>query len=94
MAKRTAKEIEKDCKKIREAAKTAKSIKDIERATNLSYAEINTTMSKHPTIFKRIKQQIAVNKEQAQIEKKNEKEALIKTEKKARPKKEKDAKTK
>lgn len=94
MAKRTAKEIEKDCKKIREAAKTAKSIKDIERATNLSYAEINTTMSKHPTIFKRIKQQIAVNKEQAQIEKKNEKEVLIKAEKKARPKEEKEAKTK
>lgn len=51
--KRTQKEIEKDCKRIKEAAKVATSLKDIERATNLSYAEINTTMRKHPTIFKR-----------------------------------------
>lgn len=94
MAKRTAKEIEKDCKKIREAAKIATSIKDIERATNLSYSEINTTMSKHPTIFKRIKEQIAVNKEQAQIEKKKEKDALNKVNKKAIQKEEKQAKTK
>lgn len=93
MARRTAKEIEKDCKKIRKAAKTAKSIKDIERATNLSYAEINTTMSKHPTIFKRIKQQLATNKEQTEIEKKKlkEREALAKVEEKARLKAEKKA---
>ena len=45
-------------------------IKDIERATNLSYAEINTTMRKHPTIFKRIKEQLVVNKQQAEIKKK------------------------
>ena len=42
--KRTQKEIEKDCKKIKEAAKTAVSIRDIERETNLSYAEIKTTL--------------------------------------------------
>ena len=32
--KRTQKEIEKDCKRIKEAAKVATSLKDIERATN------------------------------------------------------------
>lgn len=69
--KRTQKEIEKDCKRIKEAAKTATSIRDIERATNLSYSEINTTMSKHPTIFKRIKNQLEANKEQSKIEKNN-----------------------
>lgn len=67
--KRTQKEIEKDCKRIKEAAKTATSIRDIERATNLSYSEINTTMSKHPTIFKRIKNQLEANKELSKIEK-------------------------
>lgn len=91
--KRTQKEIEKDCKRIREVAKTATSMKDIERATNLSYAEINTTLSKHPTIFKRIKKQLATNKEQTEIEKKKlkEREALAKAEEKARLKAEKKA---
>lgn len=84
--KRTQKEIEKDCKKIKEAAKTAVSIRDIERATNLSYVEIKTTLSKHPIILKRIKEQLAINKEQAKIEKqiKKEEEALAKAERKSK----------
>lgn len=61
MAKRTQKEIEKDCKRIKEAAKTATSIKELEQATGLSYAMINTTLSKHPIIFKRIKEQLDIN---------------------------------
>ena len=45
MAKRTAKEIEADVKRLKEAAKSAKSLKDLERKTGLSYAMINTTLS-------------------------------------------------
>lgn len=92
--KRTQKEIEKDCKRIKEAAKTATSLKDIERATNLSYSEINTTLKKHPTIFKRIKEQLIINKKQTEIEKtrKKEQEALAKAEEKASLKAEKKSK--
>lgn len=61
--KRTQKEIEKDSKRIKEAAKTATTMKELENLTGLSYAMINTTLSKHPTIFKRIKEQLVVNKE-------------------------------
>ncbi len=63
MVKRTQKEIEKDFRRIKEAAKTATSIKDLERKTGLSYAMINTTLSKHPTVFKRIKAQMSNNQE-------------------------------
>lgn len=86
--KRTQKEIEMDCKKIREAAKTATSIKDIERATNLSYFKINSTMAKHPILFKRIKNQLEANKEQSKIKTTNKtstdtkKEVALKVQKK------------
>ena len=92
--KRTQKEIEKDCKRIKEAAKVAKSLKDIERATNLSYSEINTTLKKHQTIFKRIKEQLIINKKQSEIEKNNKKEPelLVKAEKNTNFKKQKETK--
>ncbi|MDD3303678.1 MAG: hypothetical protein PHP54_02035 [Clostridia bacterium] len=63
MAKRTNKMIEEDCKRIKEAAKTATSFKELEQLTGLSYSAINTTLQKHPIIQKRIKEQIANNKE-------------------------------
>lgn len=74
MAKRTQQEIEKDFKKIREAAKTAISIKEIERKTGLSNSAINTSLAKHPTISKRIKEQLAENKEKVELEAKARKE--------------------
>ena len=80
MAKRTAKEIEADVKRLKEAAKSAKSLKDLERKTGLSYAMINTTLSKHPTIFKRIKVQLAINLENAELEMKKKKEEEEKAE--------------
>lgn len=64
--KRTQREIENDCKKIKEAAKTAISMKDIEVATGLSYSMINTTLAKHPMISKRIKALLASNKLEAE----------------------------
>lgn len=75
--KRTQKEIEIDCKRLKEAAKTATSLKDLEKETGLSYTMINTSLSKHPIIFKRIKAQLAVNLKNAEVEiqkKKEEKE--------------------
>ena len=86
ISKRTQKEIEKDCKRLKEAAKTATTMKELENLTGLSYVMINTTLSKHPTIFKRIKEQLAVNKENAEAEaqKQKELEAKAKAEEKAR----------
>lgn len=81
MAKRTQKEIEQDCKRIKEAAKTATSIKELEQATGLSYAMINTTLSKHPIIFKRIKEQLDINlanREKAKLEAKKQTSPAIK----------------
>lgn len=81
--KRTQKEIEMDCKRLKEAAKTATSLKDLERETGLSYAMINTTLSKHPTIFKRIKAQLATNLENAELELQKKKEEEDKAKKEA-----------
>ena len=81
MAKRTQKEIEQDCKRIKEAAKTATSMKELEQATGLSYAMINTTLSKHPIIFKRIKEQLDINlanREKAKSEAKKQTSPAIK----------------
>ena len=61
--KRTTREIEKDLTKIRKAATSAKSMKDIEEATGLSISQITTTLKKHPIIYARIKEQLIANKE-------------------------------
>lgn len=66
-AKRTQKEIENDCKKIKEAAMTATSFKELVTLTGLSYAMIKTTLSKHPIISNRIKSQLAINKQNVEL---------------------------
>lgn len=71
-----------DCKRLKEAAKKATSIKDLERETGLSYAMINTTLSKHPTIFKRIKTQLVINQEKAELELQKKREQEKKEKKK------------
>lgn len=63
MARRTQKQIEQDYRKIREAAKTAESFKDLEKITGLSYSMIITTLEKHPIVFKRLKAQLNINRE-------------------------------
>lgn len=80
--KRTQKEIEMDCKRLKEAAKTATSLKGLEKETDLSYAMINTTLSKLPTIFKRIKAQLTTNLENDELElqKKKKEEDKVKKE--------------
>lgn len=84
--KRTPKEIEKDFKRIREAGEIATSMRELERMTSLSYDKIKTTMSKHPIVFKKLKEQIALNKQNAKDERKRRKEAetLAKAEEKAK----------
>lgn len=68
MPRRTQKQIELDCKRIQEAAKTATSMKEIEEATGLSQSEINTSLNKHPIISKRVRKQVEDNKAAAERE--------------------------
>lgn len=81
--KRTQKEIERDCKRLKKAAETATTMRELENLTGLSYAMINTTLSKHPIIFKRIKEQLIVNKKNAEAKAQKQKE-LKAAEEKAR----------
>lgn len=62
MGKRTQKQIELDCKRIQEAAKTAKTFKEIGEMTGLSHSEIRTSLSKHPRISKKVQKQVEDNK--------------------------------
>lgn len=66
--RRTPQEVERDCERLKEAAKTATTIKELERVTGLSYFMIQSTLSKHPVIFKQIKELLASNKEKAELE--------------------------
>ena len=91
MEKRTAKQIEKDCKRIKEATKTAKTFKDIEEKTGLTYPEIITSISKHPIISKRIREQLDANKQQAEREKELERRNKAEQEREAEQQKELDS---
>jgi len=62
MAKRTQRQIELDCKRIQETAKTATSMKEIAEITGLTQSEIRTSLSKHPRISKKIQKQVEENK--------------------------------
>ena len=68
MAKRTQIKIEKDYKRIRDAAQNATSISDIAKTTNLSRTEILVSLKKHPIIYKNIKEQLIKNAEQKKLE--------------------------
>ena len=72
MAKRTQKQIELDCKRIQEVAKTAISMKEISEKTGLTQSEIRTSLSKHPRISAKVQKQVEDNKVAAEckIEKK------------------------
>ena len=59
--RRTAKEIEADFRRIKEAAKTAKNYSEIAKATGLTRQQINTTLAKHPTVTKRIEKLLTDN---------------------------------
>ncbi len=90
-SKRTQKDIENDCKRLKEAAEIATTMKELEILTGLSYAMINTTLSKHPIVFKRIKEQLAVNKEKAEAEAQKQKELEAKAKAEAEEKAKNDA---
>lgn len=59
---RSSKQIEADLQRIKEAAKTAVSIAEIARKTNLTRTQIDTTLARHRIIEKRIREQVANNK--------------------------------
>lgn len=87
--KRTMQQIEKDFKVIRKVAQTATSMKELENITGLSVQMINTTLSKHPVVSKRIKEQLNLNKQKAKAEearKRRELEARKKAQKVANQK--------
>lgn len=78
---RTAKQIENDTKRIKEAAKTARNMKELEKITGLSYSMIKTTLLKHPIISNRIRDQLLANNQKFLQEQKQKKlEAKQKTE--------------
>lgn len=54
MEKRTNKKIEADVQAIKEAAKTATSLKEVSDILGLSYQKICTSLSRHPIIRKRV----------------------------------------
>lgn len=82
--KRTMKQIEKDFKVIREVAQTATSMKELESVTGLSLAMINTTLSKHPVVSKRIKEQLNLNKQKAKAEAEARKQEELKAKEEAK----------
>lgn len=77
MARRTQRQIELDCKRIQEAAKTATTMKQIGDVTGLTQSEIRTSLSKHPRISKKVQMQVEANKAAAEA---------ISEEEKAQPK--------
>ena len=74
MPKRTQKQIELDCKRIQEAAKKAISMKEIENLTGLSQSEIKTSLSKHPRILARVRNQVEKNKAESEVAPQGQKE--------------------
>ena len=81
MTKRTQKEIEADVKRLKEASQTATSLAQLSIATGLSYSMINTTLSKHPVIFKRIKAKLEENAELELQKQEAEKQAKLELQK-------------
>ena len=64
MSKRTNQEIEKDTLKIKEAAKTATSFKELAKLTGLTEQKIRTTLKRHPIICKRVTSALEANKKE------------------------------
>lgn len=64
MNKRTNKEIEMDTQRIKEAAKTAKSFKELAALTGLTAQKVKTTLTRHPIIYKRIVASLEDNKKE------------------------------
>ena len=58
MAKRTSYEVERDVKLIKEASVNVSSFEELSKITGLSLSMINTSLSKHPIVYNRIKREI------------------------------------
>ncbi len=77
MVKRNFNEVEKDYRRIKKVVDTTPvtSIKDIAEATNLSVAEVNTSLLRHPQIKEKILLQLEKNRNERKAKRKAEKEA-------------------
>ena len=78
MGRRSQNQIELDCKRIQEAAKTASSMKEIGEKTGLTQSEIRTSLSKHPRITKKVQKQVEENKVAAELEAMKKEKAQLK----------------
>lgn len=65
MAKRTNQEIEKDVIKIKNASKSATSLKELAELTNLTMQKVRTTLKRHPIIYKRVTSALEDNKKES-----------------------------
>lgn len=65
MAKRTNQEIEKDLSKIKNASKTANTLKELAQITGLTEQKVRTTLKRHPIIYKRVTSALEDNKKEA-----------------------------
>lgn len=62
MNKRNSTEIHQDIRKIKKAAKTAKSLKEVAQIMGSTYSKVVTTLDKHPIIKKRVIAWLAENR--------------------------------
>lgn len=62
MEKRTKKQIEKDVAAIKEAAKTASTLKELAEIAGLSVQKVRTSLEHHPIIKKRVMAMLDANK--------------------------------
>lgn len=87
MAKRTMEDISKDykaCKKYVDEHPNITSLKEVAEALGLTVHKVETSFSRHPRIFKGIKNQIASNLESLKAQKKAQKEAEKEAQRKAK----------
>lgn len=78
MTKRTINEIEKDYRRIKRVVETkpVTSIKEIGKITNLSIAEIKTSLSKHPRVSERVLEILENNRKKLKAKEQIEKEII------------------
>ena len=78
MAKRTAKEVERDYKRIKEIVDTTfvTSIKEVAKVASLSQSEVRTSLAKHPRAEKRILEKLEENRQTLKAKKAEEENEL------------------
>lgn len=68
--RRTPEEMERDYREIKQIAKKAKTMKEIQETMDLSYGELRTTLAKYTGAEKKIKEQLEKNRQKAKEKRK------------------------